>query len=72
MLASLMESWVVTLSVRLAVVLSMRERFSNSSGVTPDGFSACEATKKYAVTSSNNSQSSISLKDVVLLKCFGD
>ena len=72
MLASCLEIWVVTLIVRLDVALLMRQIFANSSGITPDGSSACEALKKAADASSNNSLSSISSKGVVLLKHFGD
>ena len=56
----------------LAIELLMRQTFANISGVTPDGFSACEALRKAAFTSSNNSQSSISSKGFVLLRIVGD
>ena len=63
---------MVTLTVLLAVALLMWQTFDKISGVTSDGFSACEALKKSAVTSSNNSQYSIFSKGVVLLKIIGD
>ena len=62
---------VVTLTVSLAVVLSMRQTFANISGVTPDDFSACKALTKAAVMYSNNLQSSIASKGVILLKIVG-
>ena len=70
-LAYCLKSWVVTLTVRLAAALLMRQTFSNRSGVTLDVFSACEALEKASVTSSNNSQSSIYPKSVVILKMVG-
>ena len=72
MLASCLESWVVTFTVRFSVALLMCQTFANRSVVTLYGFSAYEALKKAAVTSSNNSQSPISSKGVVLLKIVGD
>ena len=60
MLVSCLEILEFTFKVRLTVALSMRQTFSNSSGVTLDGFSACEALTKAALKSSNDSQSSIS------------
>ena len=63
---------MVTLTVLLAVALLMWQTFDKISGVTSDVFSACEALKKSAVTSSNSSQYSIFSKGVVLLKFFGD
>ena len=65
------ESLVLS-SVSLDIALLMRQTFANISGVTTDGFSAWEALTKTAVTSSNNSQSSISSKGVIILKYFGD
>ena len=65
MLSSCLESWVVTLTVRLAVALSMRQTFANRSGVTPDGFLTCEGLKKAA-------QYSISSKGVVIFKIIGE
>ena len=60
------------MTVILAVALSMYQTFTKISCVIQDGISACEALKKSAVTSSNNSQYSIFSKGVVLLKIIGD